>query len=33
MKRYKTPEENIANNKDWQQSLILKGKGLNDKYK
>ncbi len=23
MKRYKTPEEYIANNKDWQQSLIL----------
>ncbi len=23
MKRYKTPEEYVANNKDWQQSLIL----------
>ena len=23
MKRYKTPEEYIANNKDWQKSLIL----------
>ncbi|MGB5894132.1 MAG: DUF1801 domain-containing protein [Ignavibacteriaceae bacterium] len=23
MKRYKTPEEYIANNKDWQQALIL----------
>jgi len=23
LKRYKTPEEYIANNKDWQQSLIL----------
>ncbi len=23
MKRYKTPEEYIANNKDWQQSLIF----------
>ncbi len=23
MKKYKTPEEYIANNKDWQQSLIL----------
>ena len=23
MKRYKSPEEYIASNKDWQQSLIL----------
>jgi uncharacterized protein YdeI (YjbR/CyaY-like superfamily) len=23
LKRYKTPEEYIANNKDWQKSLIL----------